>query len=51
MGLETLKNALEEIGFRNCTRRDFDPALDSESRFLGTLYVDCARAPEVNARR
>jgi predicted SAM-dependent methyltransferase len=40
---ETLKNALEEIGFRNCTRRDFDPALDSESRFLGTLYVDCAR--------
>ena len=40
---EHMKNALEEIGFRNCTRRDFDPALDSESRFLGTLYVDCAR--------
>jgi predicted SAM-dependent methyltransferase len=40
---ETLKNALEDIGFRNCTRRDFDLALDSESRFLGTLYVDCVR--------
>jgi hypothetical protein len=42
---ETLKNALEDIGFRNCTRRDFDPALDSERPrcFLDTLYVDCVR--------
>jgi predicted SAM-dependent methyltransferase len=40
---ETLKNALEDIGFRNCTRRAPDPELDSESRFLGTLYVDCLR--------
>jgi predicted SAM-dependent methyltransferase len=40
---ETLKNALEDAGFRNCARRDFDPALDSESRILGTLYVDCVR--------
>jgi hypothetical protein len=40
---ETLKNALEDIGFRNCSRRDFDPALDSESRIRGTLYVDCVR--------
>src|SRR6516164_10691898 len=41
---EALKNPLEDIGFRNCSRRDFDPALDSESRIRGTLYVDCVSA-------
>jgi predicted SAM-dependent methyltransferase len=40
---ETLKNALEEMGFRNCIRRDPDPALDNKSRFIGTLYVDCVK--------
>ena len=40
---ETLKNALEEMGFRNCTRRDPDPTRDNKSRFIGTLYVDCIK--------
>jgi predicted SAM-dependent methyltransferase len=38
--LETLTQALVEAGFANVLRRPFDPSLDSESRQIGTLYVN-----------
>jgi predicted SAM-dependent methyltransferase len=37
---ETLERMLERVGFTEIHRRRFDPALDSEDRRLGTLYVD-----------
>lgn len=37
---ETLTEVLSGAGFVSVARREFDPALDSESRRLGTLYVD-----------
>jgi hypothetical protein len=37
--LETLCSQLERAGFEQVVARDFDPALDSESRRVGTLYV------------
>lgn len=37
---ETLKLFLEEAGFVNVQKREFDPELDSEDRRDGTLYVD-----------
>jgi predicted SAM-dependent methyltransferase len=36
---ETLARALQKSGFTEVTRREFDPALDTESRKLGTLYL------------
>jgi len=37
---ETLLGVLEAEGFTQCRRRDFDPGLDTESRRVGTLYVE-----------
>ena len=42
---ETLALILERAGFVRVNRRDFDPALDSESRRIGTLYMK-ARRPD-----
>ena len=36
---ETLARTLQRFGFTDITRREFDPAIDSESRRTGTLYV------------
>jgi hypothetical protein len=47
--LETLTQALVEAGFTNVLRRPFDPSLDSESRRIGTLYVN-GQKPVANAR-
>ncbi|NOX90120.1 MAG: methyltransferase domain-containing protein [Calditrichaeota bacterium] len=40
---ETLKRALEEAGFQQIKRSDFDPSIDNEKRKLGTLYVRAVR--------
>ena len=40
---ETLRHALEGIGFVNVRERDFDSALDSAHRRVGTLYVDATK--------
>jgi hypothetical protein len=40
---ETLKALLERCGFINVRRREFDPALDSKEREIGSLYVECAK--------
>ena len=37
---ETLKRLFTHCGFVNVTRRDYDPALDSEDRIVGSLYVE-----------
>jgi len=42
---ETLQKILLQAGFVNVSRVDFDPAIDSESRKTGTLYVT-ANKPE-----
>jgi predicted SAM-dependent methyltransferase len=42
---ETLALILDRTGFVQIKRRDFDPALDSESRRIGTLYMG-ARKPD-----
>ena len=42
---ETLKSVLTRVGFHDIQRRDFNPALDSHDRKVGTLYVD-ARKPK-----
>jgi ubiquinone/menaquinone biosynthesis C-methylase UbiE len=39
----TLALRLTEAGFKDVRRRDYDPALDSEDRALGTLYVEATR--------
>lgn len=36
---ETLARSLQRAGFTSIVRRQFDPALDSESRRAGTLYM------------
>ncbi len=36
---ETLARTLRTFGFTDITRREFDPALDAESRKTGTLYI------------
>jgi predicted SAM-dependent methyltransferase len=41
---ETIENALKETGFGEINQCEFDPAFDSKSRKLGTLYVN-ARKP------
>jgi predicted SAM-dependent methyltransferase len=40
---ETLEKVLIEAGFSSVTRVDFDPAFDSESRKLGTLYAEARK--------
>jgi predicted SAM-dependent methyltransferase len=40
---ETLRRALEGVGFMNVRERLFDPVLDSAHRRVGTLYVDAAK--------
>lgn len=42
---ETLGLILEHAGFVQVNRREFDPALDSESRRIGTVYMN-ARKPD-----
>ncbi len=43
--LETLQRVLQSAGFVGVHERDFEPALDSEERRVGTVYVD-ARRPD-----
>jgi predicted SAM-dependent methyltransferase len=40
---ETLSRLLEKNGFVDVRRRQFDPALDSPDRLVGSLYVDAKR--------
>src|SRR5215472_6850021 len=40
---ETLHHALMEAGFSNIRQRAFDAGLDTESRRIGTLYVDAVK--------
>lgn len=40
---ETLKNALESVGFVDVKRREFDPGLDSKLREYSTLYVEAVK--------
>ena len=40
---ETLEKILIEAGFSSVTRASFDPALDSKSRELGTLYAEALK--------
>lgn len=40
---KTLAQALASVGLQEIQRRDFDPALDSEDRKLGTLYVNATK--------
>jgi predicted SAM-dependent methyltransferase len=46
----TLQEVLRAAGFCNVHRREFDPAMDSEDRRIGTLYVS-AQKPEVADRQ
>jgi predicted SAM-dependent methyltransferase len=46
---ETLSSVLEDCGFVNIRRQDWDPTLDLESRRDGTLYVDAAK-PQIKER-
>jgi predicted SAM-dependent methyltransferase len=41
---ETLQSALEITGFVNVHQREFDPAIDSEKRRIGSLYVNALKA-------
>jgi predicted SAM-dependent methyltransferase len=43
---ETLARTLQRFGFTNIQRREFDPALDSESRKPGTLYMTAIKPAE-----
>jgi len=40
---ETLAKVLIQAGFSSVTRSEFDPAFDSESRRVGTLYVEARK--------
>ena len=40
---ETLSRKLRQFGFTNIVRREYDAALDSESRKIGTLYVRASK--------
>jgi predicted SAM-dependent methyltransferase len=44
---ETMEQALRETGFVDIRRREHQPALDSVSRIVGTLYVDAIK-PSAN---
>jgi predicted SAM-dependent methyltransferase len=41
---ETLSQVLMEAGFVDIIERNFDPALDTARRMLGTLYVDALKS-------
>ncbi len=41
---ETLAKVLGQAGFVNAVKREFDPALDSETRRIGSLYVSASSA-------
>ena len=47
---ETLTRILQSAGFVSVVRRSFDPALDSERRSLGTLYME-GRKPAPDSPR
>lgn len=40
---ETARKLLDEIGFVNIARREFDPALDSEHRRCGSLFISAQK--------
>jgi predicted SAM-dependent methyltransferase len=40
---ETLSRTLQKFGFTDVTRREFDPAVDAESRRTGTLYMTATK--------
>jgi predicted SAM-dependent methyltransferase len=40
---ETLARMLRQFGFTDILRREYDPALDSESRKIGTLYLTATK--------
>jgi predicted SAM-dependent methyltransferase len=40
---ETMRLLLEEIGFIDVKRRDFDPTLDLENRRVGSMYMQCIK--------
>jgi predicted SAM-dependent methyltransferase len=44
---KTLARALSIAGFQEVQRRDFSPALDSEDRKIGTLYVEAIKPAKV----
>lgn len=43
---ETLARALRNAGFPEVRGREFDPALDSEERRLGTLYLEALKGDD-----
>ncbi len=45
---ETLARLLEKSGFTDVRRREYDPALDTEARIVGSLYVECS-VPEAGS--
>ena len=45
---ETIANVLKEVGFEEISQCEFDPALDSKSRELGTLYVNARKPPALS---
>lgn len=46
---ETLSKRLEQAGFVDVQRREYDPALDLEERIVGSLYVKCRKPTEAEA--
>lgn len=40
---DTLARTLRQFWFNDLTRREFDPALDTESRNVGTLYMKASK--------
>jgi predicted SAM-dependent methyltransferase len=44
---ETMENVLKEPGFVEIHQCEFDPAFDTKSRELGTLYVNARKPPAV----
>ena len=43
----TLVDVLEDVGFCDIIRREYDPLRDSELRAVGTLYVDARKPAEI----
>ncbi|HTY01071.1 MAG TPA: methyltransferase domain-containing protein [Bacteroidota bacterium] len=40
---ETMTKLLSNVGFVNIRKREFDPALDSKDRIVGSLYMDARK--------
>jgi predicted SAM-dependent methyltransferase len=40
---ETMTKLLQQAGFKNINRREFDPALDSKDRIVGSLYMEATK--------